>query len=122
MNVDQLAEQYRAKTDEERLQLASQLGQLTMEAQSILRGELSKRRIDIPPGSALQRSATERKHIVRGAQEAKVQPIREFVPAVLTLYHTHMWLFLKLMAPTVVLVTVAWLISRYEQYEIARQV
>ena len=121
MNLDVLAEQYRAKTDEELLQLAGQLGQLTMQAQSILKGELSRRHLDIPRANIPPQQETVRTATRQNPEAMKVQGIREFMPAVLTLYRSHMWLFVKLTAPPVAFTTLALLIGRHVVHEIARQ-
>src|SRR5215470_3347152 len=121
MNIDDLGDLYRAKTDEELLHLASETGQLTAEAQSILKAELSKRRIEVPSGGFLQTRETESQFLVSHQPVAKIQSVREFIPAVLQLHRKHIWLFAKVTAPPVILTTAAWFIGRYEVHEMVRQ-
>ena len=47
MQIQDLTKSYQAKTDEEILQLAANSEQLTPEAQSVLTGELARRRIGV---------------------------------------------------------------------------
>ena len=119
MDIDALTNQYRAKTDEELLQLAAESEHLTPEAWSTLKGELAKRRIEVLPNNFAPRNEGE-VNVPRQAL-GSVEPIGEFVPAVLKFYHRHRWLLVKLTAPAVVVGTVALIFSRYEQRQIARQ-
>jgi hypothetical protein len=97
------------------------LEQLTPNARSVLKGELSKRRIEGRTENS--QSLNEREAAVRPDHgSASVQPIEEFVPAILKLYHRHLLLFVKLTFPAVAIGTVALILSRHEQREIVRQV
>src|SRR5438552_8402283 len=109
MDIDALTNQYRAKTDEELLQLAAESEHLTPEAWSTLKGELAKRRIEVLPNNFAPRNEGE-VNVPRQAL-GSVEPIGEFVPAVLKFYHRHRWLLVKLTAPAVVVGTVALIFS-----------
>jgi len=122
MNVDHLSDLYRTKTDEELLQLAGDLGQLTAEAQLVLKGELSKRQIEIPCSSFPEEQNTGPKPVIPTPEAAIALAIREFMQAVLRLYRNHMWLFVKVMAPPVVFTTATLLLGRYEIHQMAREV
>src|SRR5215470_4224806 len=121
MNGGELNDLYRVKTDEELLQLANNLHQLTTEAQSLLKAELSKRRIEIPIGRCLQKQNMKSQLPIWSPRATRIQSIQGFVPRVLHLHREHIWLFTKLTTPAVVLTTAAWLIGRYEVHEIAKQ-
>lgn len=121
MNVDDLGELYRAKTDEELLHLANDWDRLTAEAQSVLKAEFSKRRVEFPSSKFLRIEETKSKFPAPALRATKLQSVREFVPAVLRVHREHIWLFTKLTAPAVVLTTAAWSIGLYEVREFAKQ-
>lgn len=108
------------------LQLATESAHLTPEAHTALVSELARRRIDFS------------KHLnVRGEgdQERIEQPstrgrlsladshgVAAFVAEVLRFCHRHFWLFVRLIAPAVVVGCVTVYVGRYEGREIARHV
>jgi hypothetical protein len=112
MDVHELSEQYRAKTDEELLQLAGEVEQLTTEARSILRSELSRRRLDSSQRIASQKQEPPTIVSRSYSQPAVAQPVGEFIPAVISLYRDNLWMFLKLTAPAVIAGTVLLLTRR----------
>jgi len=77
MDSNALANQYRAKTDEEFLQLAGESEQLTPEARSVLKGELSKRRIEALAGNS-QASNEQEPAVSTYLGSASAQSIGEF--------------------------------------------
>ncbi len=126
MDVVELVHLYQAKTDEEILQLAGQAEQLTTEARTVLAGEVTRRRLT----SAERVTAStipieflpaDRGHDTTLAPLAS-QPTAAFIAEVLRSYHLHFWLFVRLMAPAVIVGTVAVLTGRHEVREIQRHV
>jgi len=121
MQIQDLTKSYEAKTDEELLQLASTSEQLTREANSALKSELARRRIDAT--ECLEGHIEESK----GPGTRRLRPashasgVGEFVEEVLRVYRDHLWLFIKLVAPAVVIGYVAIRIGLNEGREIAHQ-
>jgi hypothetical protein len=122
MQVQDLTRAYQAKTDEELLHLASDSGQLTPEAHSALTVELTRRRL----GGAEHlnvidaRSSVERTSGPLVLSVPDSQAVGEFVEDVLRLYRRQFWLFIKLIAPAVVVGYIAVFTGRTEAREIAR--
>jgi hypothetical protein len=124
MPIHDLAVAYQTKTDEELLQLVGSPEQLTPEAYAALRGELAKRRID----SAADLNAEEENGQTKLSQPRtngtqllrESQSVGEFVEEVLRFYQGHFWLFVKLIAPAVIVGYVAVVMGRNEGKEIAR--
>jgi hypothetical protein len=124
MAIQDLFVAYQTKTDEELLQLVGSPEQLTPEAYAALKGELAKRRID----SAAHLNAEEEDGQTKlseprtsGTQLLREsQSVGEFVGEVLSFYHDHFWLFVKLIAPAVIVGYVAVVMGRNEGQEIAR--
>jgi hypothetical protein len=124
MPIHDLAIAYQTKTDEELLQLVGSPEQLTSEAYATLRGELAKRRIDSSAHlnseeengqTKLSQLSTSETRLLRESQSAS-----EFVGEVLHFYQDHFWLFIKLIAPAVIVGYVAVMMGRNEGREIAR--
>jgi len=121
--IHDLAVAYQTKTDEELLHLAENPEQLTPEAHSALKSELANRRIDSDARSNVREENEESK---RPQRISGTQPLREsgsvseFVSEVLRVYHVHFWLFVRLIAPAVVIGYVAIVGGRHEGQEIAR--
>jgi hypothetical protein len=124
MLIHDLAVAYQAKTDEELLQLVGSPEQLTPEAYAALRGELAKRRIDSAAHlnaeeengqTKLSQPRTSGTQLLRESQSAG-----EFVGEVLRFYQGHFWLFVKLIAPAVIVGYVAVVMGRNEGQQIAR--
>ncbi|HEX4782816.1 MAG TPA: hypothetical protein VH350_00655 [Candidatus Sulfotelmatobacter sp.] len=124
MHIHDFAKAYQAKTDEELLQLALDSEHLTIEAHAALTGELAKRRIDTAKGLNV-RDQSGRGRIAQPKTRAMSylpdsHAVGKFVAEVLSIYHGHFWLFIKLIAPAVVAGYVAVLMGRNESREIAR--
>jgi hypothetical protein len=124
MQIQDLARAYRTKTDEELLQLVGDPEQLTPEAHAALKSELAQRRID---GAAYLNVQEETGQSELGQQRTSWTPllresqsVGEFVAEVFRVYHGHFWLFVKLIAPTVVVGYIAIVMGRNEGREIAR--
>jgi hypothetical protein len=123
MHIHDLVQAYQSKTDEELLQLARDREQLTPEAHSALTGEMAKRRIDradanvqkeIDPGSLRQPTTS----VTLSRPDS--HSVSDFIAEVLRVYHSHFWLFIRLIAPAVVLGYIAIFMSRNEVLEIGR--
>jgi hypothetical protein len=124
MQIQDLARAYQTKTDEELLQLVGDPEQLTPEAHAALKSELAQRRID---GAAHLNVQEETGQSKLGQQRTSWTPllresqsVGEFVAEVLRVYHGHFWLFVKLIAPAVVVGYIAIVMGRNEGREIAR--
>jgi hypothetical protein len=115
MQIQDLAKAYQTKPDEELLQLAMNSEQLTLEAHTILRSELARRKIHVH-----LLSPTEEDRGIEQRRANRSQLAGEFVEEVLRVYRDQFWLFIKLIAPAVVLGYVAVFIGRSEGQEIAR--
>jgi len=104
MHIEDLAKEYLTKTDEELLQLATDLEQLTSAAQTALTNELAKRRINVAERPKVFRDEGSQSRLERLADSAPLSSrdshqVGEFVTEVLRVYHDHFWLFVKLIAP-----------------------
>jgi len=124
MQIQGLARAYRTKTDEELLQLAMSSEQLTPEAHAILTSELATRGIDLNEhlkerenaGSALiERRAPRSIPFFRDSHT-----VGDFVTETVRVYHGQFWLFIKLIAPAVVVGYIAIVTARNEVREILR--
>jgi hypothetical protein len=124
MHIHDLAKAYQAKTDEELLELAADSQHLTTEACAILTGELARRRIDktkrLTDQDASDRGRIEQPTTLAISTLPDSEAVGEFVAEVLRIYHGHFWLFVKLIAPAVVVGYVAVIMGRNEGREIAR--
>jgi hypothetical protein len=122
MQVQDLARAYQAKTDEELLELAGDPEQLTPEAHAALKTELAKRRIERAGYSNAQqgndKSRLSAKHQRDAASPGDVM-VSDFVAEVLQVYHGNFWLFVRLIAPAVVVGYIAVVMGRNEAREIA---
>jgi hypothetical protein len=125
MPIHDLTIAYQTKTDEELLQLAGNPEQLTPEAHAALKSELAKRRIDSAEHLNVQEENDQSELGQRRIRETI--PLREsesvgnFVSEVLRVYHGHFWLFVRLIAPAVVVGYFAVVMGRNEGGEIARR-
>src|SRR5271169_828713 len=124
MHIHDLVQAYQSKTDEELLQLAEDSEQLTPEAHSALTGELAKRRIDRSPDPNVQKEIDPESLRQPGTGgtlcRSDSHAVGGFIADVLRVYHGHFWLFIRLVAPAVVLGYIAIFISRNEVREIGR--
>src|SRR5438477_10477409 len=116
MQMPDLAKAYQTKTDEELLQLASDSERLTPEAHAILRSELAVRRIDVPKHLTAQEESDQGRSEqprTRGTPFIRdSHAVREFVAEVVHVYHGQFWLFIKLIAPAVVVSYIAVVMAR----------
>lgn len=123
MQIQDLARSYQAKTDEELVQLATNLEQLTPEARSALTGELTRRRIDVTEylKAYTPEEQPSEKERTRGFSLLACPPgVGAFVEEVLRVYRRQFWFFIKVIAPAVVVGYIAVLMGRNEGREIAR--
>lgn len=121
MQIHDLAKLYETKTHEELVQLGADSAHLTPEAHIALAGELAKRRIDVSEHLKHQESDQGRveQPKVRRMLSLQVHEVGEFVAEVLRVYHGHFWLFVKLVAPAVVVGYIAVFMGSQEGREIA---
>jgi hypothetical protein len=127
MHIEDLAKAYLTKTDEELLQLAMDSEQLTSAAQTALTNELARRQINVAERPKVFRDEGNQPRLERRADSAPLSSrdshrVSEFVKEVLRVYHDHFWLFVKLIAPAVIIGYIAVVIGRYEAREIARRI
>jgi hypothetical protein len=118
VQLHDLASAFQNKTDDELLLLASEIEQLTPEAQSVLHGELSRRRLGLPPqqGPAPSKSTLEPLS-VRDRMVARTLGVSDFITEVVSTYHRHWWLLVKLITPAVVITYVATLVANNEIHQ-----
>jgi len=125
MPIHDLTAAYQTKTDEELLQLARNPEQLTPEAHAALKSELAKRRIDSAELLNVQeendQSELGQQRISGTLHLRESESVGEFVSEVLRVYHGHFWLFVRLIAPAVIVGYFAVVIGRNEGGEIARR-
>ena len=124
MDFQTLTVLYANKTDEELLELASQPEQLTLEAQSALRGEMGRRRLVFQKLSeSFAQSASAESETLRPPDGPPLSlPVGRFIADTFGVYHQHLWLFIKLTAPAVFTGTVAYLAARHEVREVVHSV
>jgi len=127
MHIEDLANEYLAKADEELLQLAEDSEQLTFAAQTALANELARRRINVTERPKVFRDEASQprlEHFVDSAALSSGEPHQagQFVKEVVRVYHNHSWLFVKLNAPAVIIGYIAVLAGRREVREIARHI
>lgn len=124
MQIPDFAQLYQAKTDEELVELAASLEQLTNDARLALQGELSRRRISVDEDSGeSQNNGGEQvsvKTATGGLREAEWQGVGDFVTEVLRTYHSHFWLYFRITAPAVIIGTIVIITARHEVREILR--
>lgn len=121
MQIHDLTKSYETKTDEELLQLAASSEQLTLEAHSALRSELARRRIDVAECLDADIDEDEKAGARRLSLASHTSGVGEFVGEVLGVYRDQFWLYIKLVAPAVVVGYIAVRIGLNEAGEIARQ-
>lgn len=123
MHLADLVAVYRAKTDEELVQLAKERDALTEEARHALTAEMAVRRIK---AEMYDESEQCRNRQASGPLDAAQsgQHFRTscFIKEVLHLYNRSPWLFMKLVFPAVVIGTIAFIATRYEIREIERHI
>jgi hypothetical protein len=127
MHIEDLSRDYSAKSDEELLRLAMELDELTPIARTALANELAKRRINVDERLNLLRAEGVQPRLEElGAQATPPlgdsHRVSQFVAEVLTVYHNHFWLFVKLTAPAVIIGFIAILTGGNEGREITRHI
>ena len=125
MQVQEFAEYYRTKSDEELIQLAAAPDQLTAEARIALHGELSRRQINIAEDSPVPQGDADGEDAVHVSvnqrlQQGERQGVSDFVGETLRTYHADFWLYFKITAPAVIISSVAIITGRTEVREISR--
>ena len=123
MQIQELARYYETRTDEQLLGLAADLTQLTSEAQIALAGELAKRRITAASHPIVQDETHQPRlrqpETPRGI-DSELQGVREFVAQVLRVYRRRFWLFIRLVAPAMLVGYLAMRMGREGGREILR--
>jgi hypothetical protein len=116
MDFHNFASLYANKTADELLRLVAECNQLTPEARSALLSEISRRRLVFDKAELRKpvQSGNVSPERAKQAFAPLLSPSREFIGEVLRLYHHHVWLFLKLTAPAVLIGTVAILATHYQ--------
>lgn len=127
MHIEDLIRGYCTKSDEELLELASESGELTSIAQTALTNELAKRRINVAEqlkalGDEEVLAKPEELGILANQLRRDSYQVSRFVAEVLTVYHSHFSLFVRLVAPAVIIGYIAVLTGRNEGREIARHI
>jgi hypothetical protein len=127
MHIEDIVKEYLRKTDEELLQLAMDSEQLTSAAQTALTNELAKRRINVAERPKVFRDEGNRPRLERRADSAPLSSrdshqVGQFLTEVLRVYNNHFWLFVKLIAPAVIIGYIAVVTGGYEAREIARRI
>ena len=127
MQVQDFVKAYRAKSDEELIQLAVAPEQLAAEARLALEGEMSRRAISIADSSDVSQHDVDGSYVRRPTPSERLQTgdghnegVGNFVAEVLRTYHSHFWLFFKITAPAVIITTIAIISARNEVREISR--
>jgi hypothetical protein len=124
MQIQDLARAYQTKTDEELAQLATESEQLTPEANSVLTGELARRRIGAAEHfkgkGRSDQGDIERPESLGPLSRPESQTVGEFITEVLRVYHAHLWLFVQFTGPAVLVGYLALILGRNEVREIAR--
>ena len=122
MQIHDFIQAYASKSDEELLLLAQDFAELTLEAQTALQSELVRRGL----GDTISLVEQDR---VSGSTEEQLNPseasgsrasVGDFAASVTAVYRSNFWLFVKLIAPAVVLGYFAMMWRRTEAREIAR--
>lgn len=124
MQVEDFVKVYHAKSDEELIELAIGSEQLTSEARVALKGELSRRRINVAEASDESQNDgavyASGKTATGGSREVEWDGVGDFVKEVLRAYHSHFWLYFNITAPAVIISTIAIITARNEVREISR--
>jgi len=125
MQIQDFVKAYEGKPDEELVQLAAALEQLTPEARLALQSELSRRQISVAEHSGAFQNDGKREDsgyvsVKEKWQTGQRQGVGDFVVEALRTYHSHFGLFFKIAAPAVIISTIAIITARNEGREIAR--
>jgi hypothetical protein len=123
MDFQTLAVLYTTKSDEELLELASQSDQLTLEAQSALRSEIGKRRLEfegVPARITPLPSTVSIHDTARPSKPPVALPVGEFVAEVFRFYRRNRWRYIALIFPAVAVGTLAIILGKHEAHEIER--
>jgi hypothetical protein len=121
MLVGDFASTFRAKSDDELLQLAEDADQMSPEAVVALRGELAHRRIEPSNSSPSNLTARTTQASVVAIAPQTAPSIASFIENILAVYRSHFWVFFQLSAVGVVASYVTLAVRRYEVREIFTQ-
>jgi hypothetical protein len=113
MDFDALAAIYRAKNDDELIQLFEQRGELTSEAQMALSAELALRKIVIPLAAETLTHHSEASY-PRAIAKPQAIHVGEFIEETLHFYIGNRWLFLRLISPAVLIGYFSIVFARHE--------
>lgn len=124
MDFQSLAILYASKTDEELLHLAAELDQLTMEAQSALRGEMARRGLSfeavtrlVAPGSRVEVPIATSKPPIN---PPTALPIGAFFEHVFRIYRQHLWTFVAFTFLAVLIGSAAVIVTQQQVRQIAQ--
>jgi hypothetical protein len=119
MQIDALTRTYRAKTDEELVQLASESDQLTPEGNTALASELTRRNLVVPHGWKND-SGRSPEPTLDGPDSSLLARPADFVAAVLRLCKKHFWLFFQFTLPATMVSALFTLLARDQVRDITR--
>ena len=119
MQIDALTRTYRAKSDEELVQLASESDQLTPEGNTALAGELTRRNLVAPHAWKSDSGRGPEPTLDRSDQSLPARP-RDYVAAILRLCKQHFWLFFQFTLPATMVSALVTQLARDQVREIAR--
>jgi hypothetical protein len=125
MQQQDFANAYRAKTDDELVQLALDQDQLTSEALGTLTNELARRHIaalrsPLPQDEGHQ--PIEQQSSRGTLRLTEINSVSDFVEEVLRVYRSHFWVFIKLAAPAVAVGYISVMTARSEAHAIAAHI
>ncbi|HSS98183.1 MAG TPA: hypothetical protein VLK33_14180 [Terriglobales bacterium] len=125
MHIQEFINWYQSKTDEELLELAADLTQLTPEAQSALKNELVRRQLGLVEELQQQPNATV--PIIEKPKPSQKQfstsyRTSEFIAEVLRIYHARLRFFVMLMVPVVGVGYIAAIYGRRIAMQIAQHI
>ncbi len=125
IQLQDLIQLYVTKSDDDLLQLAADSSQLTSVARSALEGELARRRINVNANLIGEpQSAQGQADQPEISLEINQRPVAtgELIAEVLLIYRGQFWLFIKLIAPAVIVGYFAVVLGQHESREILRRV
>jgi hypothetical protein len=123
MELAEFARAFEAKTDGELLHLAAEAEQLTPEAKMALYAELTRRQLEIPLQEKLEDFSPAAESDASSSANPLLQAssgVAEFLAHVVRVYREHLWLFVRLLIPAVVLAYMTIFVAQNEQREVLR--